>query len=194
MQPHSGDIATLAGGCFWCLESPFHQLSGVNAVVSGYMGGHVPDPDYKAVCTGGTGHAEVIQVHFDPTQIAFTDLLEVFFTLHDPTTRNRQGNDMGTQYRSAVFYHTEQQRMDAEAVMARFNADQVWPAPIVTELVPATTFYPAEDYHQRYFERNPSQPYCMAVIGPKLAKLRARFSKHLKHADSATDVARKSGP
>lgn len=146
------------------------------------MGGHVPNPGYKQVCSGDTGHAEVIQVHFDPFQLAYPDLLEVFFALHDPTTLNRQGHDIGTQYRSAVFYHSEEQRLDAEQCIARLGAEQVWPAPIVTEVVPATTFYPAEDSHQHYFERNPFQPYCLAVVGPKVAKLRAKFSKRLKSA------------
>ncbi len=176
------EVATLAGGCFWCTEAPLQHLAGVQAVISGYMGGHVPNPDYKGVCRGDTGHAEVVQVHFDPARISYHDLLEIFFALHDPTTLNRQGNDTGTQYRSAVFYHSEAQRLDAGQVIAKFTAEQVWPDPIVTEVVPATTFYPAEDYHQRYFERNPFQPYCMAVVAPKLAKLRAKFSGRLKNA------------
>lgn len=173
-------VATLAGGCFWCLESPFQQLAGVHEVVSGYMGGHIADPDYKLVCTGTTGHAEVIQVHFDASRIDYRDLLEVFFTLHDPTTLNRQGNDVGTQYRSAVFYHAQAQCDDALEVIRAVTTQQLWPAPIVTQVVPAGTFYPAEAYHQHYFERNPSQAYCVAVIGPKLAKLRAQFAGRLK--------------
>lgn len=176
------DIATLAGGCFWCLEAPLQHLAGVRAVVSGYMGGHVANPSYKLVCQGDTGHAEVIQVHFDPKQISYRDLLEIFFALHDPTTLNRQGNDTGTQYRSAVFYHAEEQRETAEQCIAQLTADRVWPSPIVTQVVPAATFYPAEEYHQHYFERNPYQPYCMAVVGPKVAKLRAKFSSRLKSA------------
>jgi len=174
------EVTTLAGGCFWCLEAPFQQLDGVRAVISGYMGGQVANPDYKLVCTGTTGHAEVIQVHFDPSRIAYRDLLDVFFALHDPTSLNRQGHDVGTQYRSAIFYHAEQQRIEADLCIAQLTADHVWPTPIVTQVTPAVTFYPAEDYHQHYFERNPSQPYCMAVIGPKLAKLRAKFSSRLK--------------
>lgn len=174
-------VATFAGGCFWCLEAPLQHLAGVSSVVSGYMGGHVPNPDYKQVCSGTTGHAEVIQVRFAPAQISYRDLLEVFFTLHDPTTLNRQGNDTGTQYRSAVFHHSDEQRAEAEQFILQLTAEQVWPSPIVTQVVPATIFYPAEDYHQHYFERNPFQPYCMAVVGPKVAKLRAKFSNRLKN-------------
>lgn len=175
-------VATLAGGCFWCLEAPLQHLAGVRGVISGYMGGHVANPDYKKVCHGDTGHAEVVQLHFDPTLIAYRDLLEVFFALHDPTTLNRQGNDSGTQYRSAVFYHSEEQRVAAEQCIAQLTVEQVWPVPVVTEVVPATIFYPAEEEHQRYFERNPFQPYCLAVVAPKLAKLRARFAARLKSA------------
>jgi len=173
-------IATLAGGCFWCLEAPLRQLKGVSEVVSGYMGGQRPAPSYEQVCTGATGHAEVVQVHFDPMQLPYRDLLEVFFALHDPTSLNRQGNDIGTQYRSAVFYHDEVQRDTARQVIAGLAASGTWRNPIVTEVVPAETFYPAEEYHQHYFERNPAQPYCLAVIGPKLAKLRARFDPLLR--------------
>lgn len=172
--------AIFAGGCFWCLEAPFQTLKGVKEVVSGYMGGHLANPDYEAVCTGTTGHAEVITVHYDPAQISYRDLLEVFFALHDPTTMNRQGNDRGTQYRSAIFYATAEEQATAREVIAELEAEQVWPDPIVTQVVPLQTFYPAEEYHQHYFERNPGQPYCMAVIGPKLAKLRAKFSARLK--------------
>ncbi len=174
------EIATLAGGCFWCMEAPLQQLAGVHGVVSGYMGGHTANPDYKQVCTGDTGHAEVVQVHYDPAQLDYPDLLEIFFTLHDPTTLNRQGNDVGTQYRSAVFYHSEAQRVQAEQCITRLTAEHIWSHPIVTEVVPASTFYPAEAYHQHYFERNPYQPYCMAVVAPKLAKLRAKFAARLK--------------
>ena len=173
-------VAMLAGGCFWCLEAPFQTLKGVKKVVSGYMGGHLKNPDYKAVCTGTTGHAEVIAVHYDPAEISYRDLLEVFFALHDPTTMNRQGNDRGTQYRSAVFYATEAEQQTALEIIAELDAEQVWPDPVVTQVVPVEIFYPAEEYHQRYFERNPDQPYCMAVIGPKLTKLRAKFSSRLK--------------
>lgn len=174
------EIATLAGGCFWCLEAPFRELAGVHDVISGYMGGHVQSPNYKQVCTGTTGHAEVIRIHYDPAQIGYRDLLEVFFALHDPTTLNRQGNDVGTQYRSAVFYHSDEQRDLARQVIAALTAEGVWDDPVTTELVPAVVFYPAEEYHQHYFERNPFQPYCMAVVGPKVAKLRAKFSARLR--------------
>jgi peptide-methionine (S)-S-oxide reductase len=173
-------IATLAGGCFWCLEAPFRRLRGVHEVVSGYMGGHTPDPDYKQVCTGATGHAEVIRVRFDPEQIGYRDLLTVFFALHDPTTPNRQGNDIGTQYRSVIFYHDDEQRDIANQVIAELTTAGEWGHPIVTEVVPATVFYPAEQYHQRYFDKNPYQPYCQAVIGPKLQKLHAYFAPQLK--------------
>jgi peptide-methionine (S)-S-oxide reductase len=172
------EIATLAGGCFWCLEAPFRRLEGVKEVISGYMGGHTIDPDYKQVCSGETGHAEVIQVHFDPVSISYRDLLEIFFVLHDPTTPNRQGHDIGTQYRSAIFYHSDSQRATAEQV-TREMADN-WPDPIVTRIQPAEKFYPAEEYHQRYYDRNPSQSYCMAVVAPKIAKLRAKFASRLK--------------
>lgn len=176
------EIASLAGGCFWCLEAPFRELVGVHDVISGYMGGHVQNPDYKQVCTGTTGHAEVIRIHFDPAQIDYRDLLEVFFALHDPTTPNRQGNDIGTQYRSAVFYHSDEQRDIARAVIAELSAEGVWDEPVTTQVVPATTFYPAENYHQHYFERNPFQPYCMAIVAPKVAKLRAKFASRLKRS------------
>jgi peptide-methionine (S)-S-oxide reductase len=177
-MPH--ETATLAGGCFWCIETVFNRLRGVESAVSGYMGGHTPNPTYQAVCNGDTGHAEVVQVTFDPDVIAFRDLLDVFFTLHDPTQRNRQGNDVGTQYRSAIFFHTPEQKTEAEAVIAELaNAGQ-FAAPIVTELTEATTFYPAEDYHQRYFEQNPDQPYCQFVVAPKVAKAEAKFGERLK--------------
>ena len=175
------EVATLAGGCFWCLEAPFRRLKGVSEVISGYMGGHTLNPDYKQVCTGTTGHAEVILVHFDQDVISYEDLLEIFFTLHDPTTKNRQGNDIGTQYRSAVFYHSDTQRMLAEKVVHKMA--EYWPNPIVTAIQPAEKLYPAEEYHQRYFDRNPSQPYCMAVVAPKIAKLRAKFALRLKESD-----------
>lgn len=176
------EIASLAGGCFWCLEAPFQELAGVHDVVSGYMGGHVQDPDYKQVCTGTTGHAEVIRIHFNPAQISYRDLLEVFFALHNPTTLNRQGNDVGTQYRSAVFYHTDEQRDIAKAVIAELSAEGLWDDPVTTQVVPAATFYPAEEYHQHYFERNPFQPYCMAVVAPKVAKLRTKFAAKLRRS------------
>jgi peptide-methionine (S)-S-oxide reductase len=172
--------ATLAGGCFWCLEPVFAGLDGVEQVVVGYAGGTTPNPTYRDVCAGATGHAEAVQVTFAPTAISFRDLLEVFFTLHDPTTLNRQGADVGTQYRSAVFYHSEAQREAAEEVIRRLEAEGVWEEPIVTELVPLVRFYPAEDYHQGYFRKNPNQGYCRVVIAPKLAKLRERFRTSLK--------------
>ena len=172
--------ATLAGGCFWCLETVFKRLRGVEWAVSGYMGGHTLNPTYQDICNGDTGHAEVVQISFDPEQISYRDLLAVFFALHDPTQRNRQGNDVGTQYRSAIFWHTPAQQAEAEAVIAELGAAQQYGGPIVTEVTAATTFYPAEDYHQGYFERNPAQPYCQFVVAPKLAKARAIFRDILK--------------
>jgi len=172
--------ATLAGGCFWCLESAFNRLRGVESAVSGYMGGHLDRPTYHQVCGGDTGHAEVVRVRFNPEVISFANLLEVFFTLHDPTTLNRQGNDVGTQYRSAIFFHTPEQEAQAGAMIQGLTAEQVFAAPIVTEVTPAATFWPAEDYHQGYAERNPAQPYCMFVVAPKLAKFRAKFAAQLK--------------
>ena len=174
------EIATLAGGCFWCLEAPFQRLQGVHEVISGYIGGQTLNPDYKQVCEGTTGHVEAIQVHFDPALIGYRDLLRIFFTLHDPTTRNRQGNDIGTQYRSAIFYHSEEQCAQALEVIAELTAQGLWDKPVTTEVVPAPTFYPAEEYHQRYFARKPQQPYCVAMITPKLAKLRAYHARFLK--------------
>jgi peptide-methionine (S)-S-oxide reductase len=174
------ELATLAGGCFWCLEAVYKELRGVERVVSGYAGGDVPRPTYRQVCEGTTGHAEVVQVTFDPRQVSFRELLEVFFTIHDPTTLNRQGADVGTQYRSAVFYHSPAQRETAEQTIAELTAARVWDAPIVTEVTPLTEFYPAEDYHQDYFEKNPFQPYCRAVVAPKVAKLRKHFLEKLK--------------
>jgi peptide-methionine (S)-S-oxide reductase len=174
------EIATLAGGCFWCLEAVFQQLRGVAKVVSGYAGGHVPRPSYQAVCTGATGHAEVVQVTFDPAVITFRDLLDVFFTIHDPTTLNRQGDDVGTQYRSAIFYHDDEQRRASAQAVKELEAARVWDDPIVTEIVPLTAFYPAEDYHQDYYQRNATQPYCRAVIAPKVAKLRSKYFEKLK--------------
>jgi peptide-methionine (S)-S-oxide reductase len=174
------EVATLGGGCFWCLEPVFKDLRGVEQVVSGYSGGHVPDPSYQQVCAGSTGHAEVVQVTFDPEIISFRELLEVFFTIHDPTTLNRQGADVGTQYRSAIFYHTPQQQVVAEELIAELNAAKLWGRPIVTEVTPFTAFYPAEDYHQEYFARNPNQPYCQVVIAPKVAKFRKHFLEKLQ--------------
>ena len=174
------ELATLAGGCFWCLEAVYKELRGVERVVSGYAGGHVSNPTYREVCEGTTGHAEVVQITFDPSKASYRELLEVFFTIHDPTTLNRQGADVGTQYRSAVFYHTPEQRETAEQVIAEMTAARVWDSPIVTEVVPLERFYPAEDYHQDYFERNPTQPYCRAVVAPKVAKFRKHFLEKLK--------------
>src|SRR5213596_1058461 len=169
------EVATLASGCFWCLEAVFEQLRGVTKVVSGYTGGHVPNPSYEAVCTGTTGHAEVVQVTFDPDQLSYRDLLGVFFSLHDPTTVNRQGGDVGTQYRSAIFYHDDEQRRTAEEVIRELEAEHVFDDPIVTTIEPLVAFYPAEEYHREYYRRNPNQPYCRAVIAPKVAKLRTKY-------------------
>lgn len=174
------EIATLAGGCFWCLEAVFDDLRGVSSVVSGYAGGHKVNPSYKEVCSGTTGHAEVVQVHFDPQQISFRDLLDVFFTIHDPTQLNRQGHDVGTQYRSEIFYHSPEQKAIAEQALADISAAEIWPGKLVTQLSPLTVFYPAEDYHQEYFANNPSQPYCMAVVAPKVLKARKKFVSRLK--------------
>jgi peptide-methionine (S)-S-oxide reductase len=177
---HGMETATLAGGCFWCLEAVYDQLRGVEDVVSGYAGGRVQNPSYKEVCAGTTGHAEVVQVTFDPGAITFREILEVFFTIHDPTTLNRQGADVGTQYRSAIFYHNPEQRATAEKVISEINAAKIWPAPIVTQVAPFETFYPAEDYHQEYFTRNPTQGYCSFVIAPKVAKFRKQYLSRLK--------------
>ena len=174
------EVATLAGGCFWCLEAVYDQLRGVTDVVSGYSGGRVKNPSYKEVCAGTTGHAEVIQVTFDPTEIGFREILQAFFTIHDPTTLNRQGADVGTQYRSAIFYNSPEQKATAEQVISEINAAKIWPAPIVTEVAPLQAFYPAEDYHQEYFARNPSQGYCTFVIAPKVAKFRKLYLSRLK--------------
>jgi peptide-methionine (S)-S-oxide reductase len=174
------ETATLAGGCFWCLEAVYDLLKGVKDVVSGYSGGHVLNPTYRQICTGTTGHAEVVQVAFDPSVITFRDLLDVFFTIHDPTTRDRQGNDVGPQYRSAIFYHSEAQKQVAEQVIRDLNAEKVWPAPIVTEVTLFDQFYAAEDYHQEYFARNSGEMYCQYVVRPKVAKARATFMERLK--------------
>lgn len=176
----STGLATLAGGCFWCLEAVYKELRGVSRVVSGYAGGHVESPTYREVCEGTTGHAEVVQITFDPSAVSYKELLEAFFTIHDPTTLNRQGADVGTQYRSAVFYHSPEQRETAEQVIAEMSAARVWDSPIVTEVVPLDKFYPAEDYHQDYFEKNPTQPYCRAVVAPKVSKFRKLFLDRLK--------------
>lgn len=174
------EVATLAGGCFWCLEAVYDELKGVVDVVSGYSGGNAPNPSYEAVCTGQTGHAETVQLIFDPNVVTYRDLLEVFFTIHDPTTLNRQGADVGTQYRSAIFYHTPEQKATAEHVISELDQEKVWDKPIVTELTPFSKFYPAEAYHQEYFKRNPYQGYCMAIIAPKVAKFRKKYLDKLK--------------
>ncbi|OLC95602.1 MAG: peptide-methionine (S)-S-oxide reductase [Gemmatimonadetes bacterium] len=174
------EIATLAGGCFWCLEAVYLELRGVLGVQSGYAGGHVPHPSYELVCSGTTGHAEVVQVAFDPDEISYRDLLDVFFTIHDPTTLNRQGNDVGTQYRSAIFYHSPEQRAEADHTIAELAAEKVWDDPIVTEVVPLKEFFPAEEYHRDYFRLHPDQAYCRAVIAPKVAKARKAFLEKLK--------------
>ncbi len=176
----SKELATLAGGCFWCLEAVYLDLRGVEKVVSGYAGGHVPNPTYREVCSGLTGHAEVVQVTFDPEVVSYRELLQVFFTIHDPTTLNRQGADVGTQYRSAIYYYDDAQKATAEAVMAEVTAEKLWPNPLVTELAPLAKFYPAEEYHQDYFARNPSQPYCQVVVAPKVSKFRKQFIGKLK--------------
>ncbi len=176
----STQTAILAGGCFWCLEAVFDDLKGVESVESGYSGGHVPNPTYKQVCSDTTGYAEVVRVTFDPSVITYRDLLKVFFAIHDPTTLNRQGNDIGTSYRSAIFYLDDEQKRAAEEVIAELTAAQLWPNPIVTEVTPFDTFYIAEDYHQEYFANNPFQPYCMAVVAPKVAKFRKQFVERLK--------------
>ena len=178
----SREVATLAGGCFWCLEAVYDELNGVTDVVSGYTGGPRPNPTYDQVCSGATGHAEVVQVTFNPAVVSFRELLEVFFTIHDPTALNRQGADVGTQYRSAVFYHSPEQKETAEQVIAELNKAKIWDAPIVTEVTALTQFYPAEDYHQEYFARNPGQGYCQFVVAPKVAKFRSKYLQKLKRA------------
>ncbi len=176
------EVATLGGGCFWCTEAVFNDLRGVEKVESGYSGGTVANPTYRQVCTGTTGHAEVVQVTFDPKVISFKDILEVFFTVHDPTTLNRQGADTGTQYRSAIFYHDEGQKAIARQVIDEISAAKIWDAPIVTQVVPFDAFYKAEDYHQEYFKLNPEQPYCRVVIAPKVAKFREHYREKLKRS------------
>ena len=174
------EVTTLGGGCFWCLEAVYDDMEGVLSVESGYMGGSIHNPTYKQVCGGGTGHAEVVQVTFDPAITTFRDILEVFFIIHDPTTLNRQGNDVGTQYRSAIFFHSEEQKIAAQAMILELTEQQAFDDRIVTEVAPASTFYIAEDYHQEYLINNPSQPYCMFVVAPKLAKFRKKFAAKRK--------------
>jgi peptide-methionine (S)-S-oxide reductase len=173
-------IATLAGGCFWCLEAVYEHLKGVEQVVSGYMGGHQENPTYQEVCTGNTGHAEVVQITYDESVITYDDLLDVFFTIHDPTTLNRQGADVGTQYRSAIYYYSDAQQDAAQQKIADLSSQALWDNPIVTEVTAAETFYPAEAYHQGYFRNNPTQGYCAAVVAPKVAKFRKQHFERLK--------------
>jgi peptide-methionine (S)-S-oxide reductase len=174
------EIATLGGGCFWCLEAVYQELRGVEKVESGYSGGDVPDPTYRQVCSETTGHAEVVQVTFDPDEVSYRDILEVYFTIHDPTTLNRQGADVGTQYRSVIFYHDEDQKRTAEEVISELETDGIWNSPIVTEVAPFDEFYVAEDYHQNYFRNNGFQPYCQVIIAPKVAKFRKQHLERLK--------------
>ncbi len=180
MSTSTKELATLGGGCFWCLEAVFEQLQGVEKVESGYTGGRVDNPTYRQVCSGSTGHAEVVQITFDPTVVTFAEILDVFFATHDPTTLNRQGADAGTQYRSAIFTHSPEQKATAEGRIAELNAAGIWDAPIVTEVVPLVKFYPAEDYHQEYFRTNPEQSYCQFVVAPKVAKFRKQFASKLR--------------
>jgi peptide-methionine (S)-S-oxide reductase len=174
------ETAILGGGCFWCLEAVFDRLQGVKAVESGYMGGHVDNPTYRQVCGGDTGHVEVVRVTFDPQELSFTDLLEVFFAIHDPTTPNRQGDDVGAQYRSVIFYQSEEQRQQAEKAIAALGAAHAWPNPVVTALEPAGKFFIAEDYHQEYYANNSYQPYCQMVVSPKVKKFQQKFAGKLK--------------
>jgi peptide-methionine (S)-S-oxide reductase len=176
----TSESATLGGGCFWCLEAVFEQLIGVHKVESGYTGGSTANPSYREVCTGHTGHAEVVQISFDPSVVSFRDVLDVLFASHDPTTLNRQGGDIGTQYRSAIFYHSLRQKQIAEERIKELNAAKIWPRPIVTEVVPLADFYKAEDYHQGYFRANPQQAYCQAVVEPKVVKFRKQFANKMK--------------
>lgn len=178
------ELATLGGGCFWCLEAVFERVCGVQAVVSGYSGGHVENPDYRAVCEGRTGHAEVVRIRFDPDLIRFEQLLELFFAIHDPTTLNRQGHDIGTQYRSVIFCHSERQKDIANTLIDRLNKEKLWDSPVVTAVCPEAPFFPAEEYHQQYFKRNPDQGYCQIVVAPKVAKLRQSYAHLLsRHPD-----------
>lgn len=176
------EVATFGGGCFWCLEAAFLQLRGVERIVSGYAGGKRANPSYEQVCSGATGHAEVVQITFDPSVISYRDLLGVLFTIHDPTTRDRQGNDIGSQYRSVIFYHSAEQRQAVEDVIAELGHGKVWDDPIVTEVLPYTVFYPAEEYHQNYYARNPEQAYCAAVVASKVAKVRKAYFDRLVRA------------
>ena len=179
---HSKKLATLAGGCFWCIESAFSQVRGVESAVSGYMGGQVVNPRYNDIITGQSGHAEVVQLAYDPSEISFREILEIFFTLHNPTQLNYQGNDVGTQYRSAVFYHSDEQKKLAEEIIAEINASNIWPDPVVTEVSKESAFYSGELFHQDFFNKNPENRYCQAIISPKLAKFRKTFTDKLKAA------------
>ncbi|MGB2854040.1 MAG: peptide-methionine (S)-S-oxide reductase MsrA [Dehalococcoidia bacterium] len=179
-QAVSLEVATLAGGCFWCIEAVFREVDGVENVISGYTGGTTVKPTYDQVCTGETGHAEAVQVNFNPSKISYREILEIFFSVHDPTTLNRQGADVGTQYRSAVFCHNYQQQIVAEELIGEFNKAHLWKKPIVTQITPLDTFYPAEDYHREYFSRYPEQAYCQMVISPKVSKFRKHWTKRLK--------------
>ena len=180
MENKNTETATLGAGCFWCVEAVFDDLKGVEDVVSGYAGGHISNPTYREVCSETTGHAEVAQIKFDPNEISFKEILQVFFVVHDPTTLNRQGNDIGSSYRSAIFYHSDEQREIAEEVIKEVTEEGVYDNPIVTEVTKFTNYYPAEDYHQEYFANNPNQPYCAAVVAPKVAKFRQKFVNRLK--------------
>ena len=177
--------ATLAGGCFWCLEAVYDEIKGVHSVESGYAGGHVVNPTYREVCNGDTGHAEVVQVHFDPNVVSYRDLLNVFFAIHDPTTLNRQGADVGTQYRSAIFYHDDEQKRIAEELIKELNGQDIWGRPIVTQVEKLDKFYMGEDYHQEYFQNNPRQPYCSFVVAPKVAKFRQKFAGRVRRQSSS---------
>jgi peptide-methionine (S)-S-oxide reductase len=176
------EIATLGGGCFWCLEAVYDRMKGVISVTSGYMGGRRENPTYQQVCSGATGHVEVVQVEFDPDEISYREIIEVFFAIHDPTTLNRQGNDIGTQYRSVIFYHSDEQRRIAEETIRELESEKAFDSPIVTGIEPAQAFYRAEDYHQEYFANNPNQPYCAFVVAPKVAKFRKKFAERLREA------------
>lgn len=173
-------VATLAGGCFWCLEAVYQEVRGVTSVVSGYTGGALANPDYDAVCRGDTGHAEAVRITYDPAQVSFEELLALFFSIHNPTTLNRQGNDVGSQYRSAIFFHDDAQRSEAEKMIAGLGEMGIWREPIVTEVTPAPAFYPAEEYHQHFYEKHPEQGYCQAIIAPKIAKFRSYFKRMVK--------------
>jgi len=179
-QGVSLEFATLAGGCFWCIEAVFREVEGVDSVVSGYTGGTTANPNYQQVCTGETDHAEAVQVSFNPSKISYREILEIFFSVHDPTTLNKQGADVGTQYRSSIFYHNEQQKRVAEELTGELSRAQLWNRPIVTQIVPLGTFYPADVYHQEYFSRHPEQAYCQMVISPKISKFRKQWTKHIK--------------